>query len=475
MKNPIVTFSLFALIACGKQEETEGTTPGDCTDGIDNDGDGDLDCDDDGCIDSSDCSGEPDTGTEDTGGETDDSSVDNDGDGISENDGDCDDSDATIYPGASDATVDGVDQDCNSFDGPDNDGDGFAPQSAGGTDCDDTDSLSTTTTSDADCDGALTVDDCDDGDPTVFPGAVDISNDGIDQDCNGVDLICGLTNCDTNLDLNGSQSIDMVLIPSGSDPQGRYDILSDFYMMTTEVTQGMFTALMSYDPTTYSTTYGVGSDYPAYYVNWHMAADFANKVTQRHNSLNETSLDECYTCTSSGSTSVDCTEAMSPYQCSGYVLPTDAEWEYAARSGTQYDFWTPDGGGDYSASTCDGTETIQDGVSNPLLADYAWYCGNNTNSMSTFGSKEVGQKLPNGFGLYDMHGNLYEWTADFWGCSYPQAGTDPYCASEFYSSFRVKRGGSWNYAPYIMGTSRRYDHRPTDRHDSIGFRLRLLQ
>ena len=63
--------------------------------------------------------------------------------------------------------------------------------------------------------------------------------------------------CDETVDLGGVIGIDLVLIPSGSDPLGRYDITNDFYMMTTEVTQGMYTSLMSYDPTTYSTTYGV--------------------------------------------------------------------------------------------------------------------------------------------------------------------------------------------------------------------------
>jgi formylglycine-generating enzyme required for sulfatase activity len=274
---------------------------------------------------------------------------------------------------------------------------------------------------------------------------------------------CGLTDCDTNLDLGGGQSIDMVLIPSGSDPLGRYDISNDFYLMTTEVTQGMFTALMSYDPTTYSTTYGVGNNYPAYYVSWHMAADFANAVTQRHNSVNGTSLQECYSCSNSGSASVTCTEAVTPYQCSGYLFPTESEWEYAARKGTQYDFWTPDGGGNYSANTCNGTETIQDGVSNPLLTDYAWYCGNASSS------NEVGQKLPNGFGLYDMHGNLWEWTADWWGCSYPQSSTDPYCSTQ--GSNSVIRGGPWNNYPDTMRASYRSTDGSSDRKNDIGFRL----
>ena len=263
----------------------------------------------------------------------------------------------------------------------------------------------------------------------------------------------------------------MVLIPSGSDPLGRYDITSDFYLMTTEVTQGMFTSLMSYDPTTYSTTYGVGNDFPAYYLSWHMAADYANTVTQRHNSVNGTSFEECYTCSNSGTTSVTCTEAVNPYQCSGYVLPTEAEWGYAARSGTQYDYWTPDGGGNYSANACTGNETIQDGVNSPLLSEYAWYCANNqwSNSSYPLGSKEVAQLLPNGFGLHDMHGNLWEWTADWYGCSFPRASADPYCDSA--GSNHVKRGGYWGNTSDGVRSSYRSANISTERVSNIGFRL----
>jgi len=541
VKSIILGASLLALVACGEEEKAEGMTAGDCTDGADNDGDGDFDCNDDRCAGSSDCSGTNDTGLEDTGGTvtSGDPNVDDDGDGVSENDGDCDDSDVSIYPGASDATVDGVDQDCNNFDGPDADGDGYAPESAGGTDCDDGDASmpnddmdcdgvltvddcddgDASTVNDMDCDGVLTVDDCDDGDPSTVNDmdcdgvlTVDDCDDGDastvnDMDCDGVltvddcddgdpstvnDMDCDgvLTVDDCNdgdanvvsvcveLSLGGGQSMDLVMIPSGSDPQGRYTITSDFYLMTTEVTQGMFAALMGYNahdgqPTSDSNgSYGIGNDYPAYYVNWHMAADFANKVTQRHNSLHGTSLQECYNCSNSGSsTSVICTATSDPYQCTGYVLPTEAEWEYAARSGSQYKFWTEDGGGNYSASACNGTETIQDGVSNPLLRDYAWYCGNLNNAYGANGSKEVGQKLPNGFGLYDMHGNVREWTADWYGPSFPQASTDPYCGSA--GSERVLRGGVWNYVPVDMQAAMRSSVGPTYRYNGVGFRLGL--
>ena len=156
---------------------------------------------------------------------------------------------------------------------------------------------------------------------------------------------------------------------------------------------------------------------------------------------------------------------MNSYQCDGYVLPTESEWEYAARSGSQYDFWTSDGGGNYSVNSCSGTETIQDGVSNPLLGDYAWYCGNAS------GSQEVAQTIPNEFGLYDMHGNMYEWTSDWYGCSYPQSSTDPSCGTPF--STRVARGGSWSHEPSVIRVSLRNYYDPNSRTNSVGFRLGL--
>ena len=217
-------FLLSLLVACGEKAEKrmEGTEVGDCTDRADNDGDGLFDCDDDGCAGAPDCMDVVDTGdTIDTDTtDTDDTSSDtgglptedDDGDGFTENQGDCDDTDVSIHPNASDITVDGVDQDCSGFDGPDGDGDGYADAAVGGDDCDDNNAAVHPNATedfpngiDNDCDEVIdedyvdphTVDndgdgfsenegDFDDSDPTSYPNAPDNQNDGIDNDGDGL-------------------------------------------------------------------------------------------------------------------------------------------------------------------------------------------------------------------------------------------------------------------------------------------------
>lgn len=173
---------LWLLLACSdnllvqKADGQEGEVPAECWDGVDNDDDGYIDCDDQDCLIYTECTqANDDTGLDtadpiDTGDteipdtadtDTEDTSVDpndQDGDGVTPADGDCDDLDENTNPGANDSTVDGKDQNCDGVDGPDQDNDGYADASAGGTDCNDLDA-------------------------SINPGAPEIPGDGVDNDC----------------------------------------------------------------------------------------------------------------------------------------------------------------------------------------------------------------------------------------------------------------------------------------------------
>ena len=335
--------------------------------------------------------------------------------------------------------------------------------------------------------------DCNDDNPDTYVGAAyndptvcaqDADGDG-DADCNLVGLVGLTTNysCDFGVDLpNGGMGPDFVLIQGGLEPLGRYTLTNDFYVMTTEVTQQMWTDVMDGSGYWYTPSWNyVGMLYPAHYVSWYDATSFANRLSIL------TGREECYG--NNDDVIIDPNQQFdpddldasftSPYECNGFRLLTEAEWEYAARSGTTSDFWTGQGselGGTVSSDTSYGTETIIDGVSNPLLRDYAWYRGNNNNQYGVQGPKQVGQKLPNGFGLYDVHGNLREWTEDWlYTCIYPESSLDPYCGAPG-SGDRVTRGGHWNLLPNYVGVDgTRQNAYPSYRYDAaqLGFRLAL--
>jgi formylglycine-generating enzyme required for sulfatase activity len=178
-----------------------------------------------------------------------------------------------------------------------------------------------------------------------------------------VSPLCTLTDCDLAVDV-GSTQPEFVTVASGSFEMGSpstevgrgqdetpytVQLTEDIWVMTTEVTQGTFFDLLGYDAADGLSTgdtlgsYGVGSDYPAYHVNWHMAADLANAMTVQHNVLFGSNLQACYSCTGTGVT-VMCTPTVDPYLCSGYRMLTESEWEYTARAGMADAYWTPSGG-----------------------------------------------------------------------------------------------------------------------------------
>lgn len=122
-----------------------------------------------------------------------------------------------------------------------------------------------------------------------------------------------------------------------------------------------------------------------------------------------------------------------------YRLPTEAEWEYAARAGSK---------GEYAG----------------VLDSLAWYDGNSGGTTHS-----VGQKQPNAWGLFDMHGNVWEWCQDFYG-DYPcGAVTDPTGIAS--GSLRVNRGGSWNSPAANCRSASRLHSSPGDRAYYLGFRL----
>jgi formylglycine-generating enzyme required for sulfatase activity len=146
----------------------------------------------------------------------------------------------------------------------------------------------------------------------------------------------------------------------GSDegPQHRVILTRGFHMQTTEVTQGQWRSVMGNNPSGFQS----GDDYPVENVSWNDVQAFIRKLNGMESGVS-------------------------------YRLPTEAEWEYAARAGSRTRFYFGDDEG--------------------RLKDYAWYDAN-----SSLRTQPVGRKKPNAWGLYDMHGNVWEWCSDWFG-SYP--------------------------------------------------------
>jgi formylglycine-generating enzyme required for sulfatase activity len=198
---------------------------------------------------------------------------------------------------------------------------------------------------------------------------------------------------------------------SPNSEEGRFDderphrvtISQGFWMGKYEVTQGQWKAVMGTAPFNFS-----GDDMPAENVSWNDAQEFIKKLN---------ALDDSFI----------------------YRLPTEAEWEYAARAGTN---------GQYAGN----------------LDDMAWYYSNSGNKMHP-----VGTKKPNAWGLYDMHGNVWEWVQDWYGTYSNNAETDPKGPST--GSVRVYRGGNWAVAAKSCRSAYRAAPAPDARGLGLGFRL----
>jgi formylglycine-generating enzyme required for sulfatase activity len=215
----------------------------------------------------------------------------------------------------------------------------------------------------------------------------------------------------------------------GNDNGGLYDkpahpvILSSFSIGKYEVTQGQWAAVMGSNPSfcyEYPSSCSYGDNYPVDRVSWNDIQTFITRLNELTGK--------------------------------NYRLPTDAEWEFAARGGNKSNGYT------YSGSN--------------TIGNVAWYTDDYDNPI--FGSRPVGGKLPNELGIYDMTGNVWEWCSD-WHDAYSSSEThiNPAGPSSSTSNSRVQRGGSWMNGAFLCTLTMRGFYAPSYKNADLGFRLVL--
>ena len=205
---------------------------------------------------------------------------------------------------------------------------------------------------------------------------------------------------------------------SDEAPVHSVTISKDYYMGETEVTQALWEAVTGYSPTSdgysWSSKDGLGDNYPAYYISYEDVQSF---ITELNSLTGE-----------------------------NFRMPTEAEWEFAARGGNKSK------GYQYSGSN--------------TVGDVAWYSMNARSKTRT-----VKTKAANELGIYDMSGNVWEWCSDWYGKYNSRAQTDP--TGPTTGTNRVLRGGSWCSSATYCRCAKRDKYTPSYRSYGFGFRLAL--
>ena len=228
----------------------------------------------------------------------------------------------------------------------------------------------------------------------------------------------------------GDVSFKMIYVDGGTFMMGSEDTtltnfhypphevtLSGFYMGQTEVTQALWYAVMGSNP-----SYHKGADFPVEYITWEEQLQFVDRLN-----------------------------AMTGMS---FRIPTEAEWEFAARGGNLSQSYKYSGSND--------------------IDEVAWYCDNSYalgSSSPDYGTHAVATKAPNELGLYDMSGNVWEWVQDWWSYYSSDAQTNP--AGPTTGSYRVVCGGSWRIDSKYCRVSYRNADGPSGSVNDLGLRLAL--
>jgi len=238
---------------------------------------------------------------------------------------------------------------------------------------------------------------------------------------------------------------EMVQIPAGTLAWSYYTItISGFKMSKYEVTQELYESVMGLNPSDFKFNPAAGEVQgmrPVECVTWFDAIEFCNKLSMTEGL---TPVYSIYGRNPATGYPITSATVSVNWEANGYRLPTEAQWEYACRAGSTIIWYFGDNESE--------------------LVNYAWY-GVNSNSIT----HQVGLKLPNAFGLYDMYGNVIEWCWDWYG-SYPTSNLNNYTGA-FSGSSRVNRGGSFTLLALYMSSYERNSNNPSSRYASMGFRL----